>query len=764
MVLKTDKIKKSSWNQSNMVNRMVLILMLLMLAGINSLVVLPVRGSINPSQSQSFLFRLTGSEMANEGEHSVEDIYRQEEEREKEGDQSGPPSTEPELTLEQRMKRYLSLHKKSVAAGTGNDSSSTCNSDSNSNYGTGIPDNKANTTYTAINKLRCKNLDAQNLYGGVVNNSSSLGSFEPCGETWGAPPIEKQNFSSRQNISLNFDPVAMICKNCNEPHRLLAGGGAGYDDKPRDRMVFVLADQSFPAAVGPEGGGCMMVIRLEFGSPMELVDLFLDLTRGCQIPAGSVLLLSSLSHLADSGPAAYSADLNFAAIKLMRALRGGIIVLPGLVFPAAKISDPSVVRGLVDILTWSAEAALVSDSACPVLKQCYLDLRDLLVNSGTGAAQTNYGMRLRLPKQIGHLDFKKWDTCGPENLKDSTGPLPAKEVIRIINIATTELAVGLGLPYIKVANLYGSQPPVLDFGRDAVVIGASHASRLQEALKRVGSKARWLETRNWRPRTAAVDTLITEMEKAIEGLEKPVLIFLLLDNGYFQTGCEDGSIIPHSKDVTGHYHVDGDLVCGPVECAKKLFQQIVPALRKFSNLDKILLTPLPRYIWGSCCPDEDHAANTREPGYQEEQMKSLDACQRLWRNLAHREAIPNLKICNAGRQITDSLFWAADPVHPTPDAYDTVVGFICKGLADMATKRSLLLDQDSDADEATPRSKRQKEDGGLDAMPPPRSRPSWTSTTGHFVSPSGSRPFNRGRGGPFGRFNGRGGNRRPYFY
>jgi hypothetical protein len=172
-------------------------------------------------------------------------------------------------------------------------------------------------------------------------------------------------------------------------------------------MVFVLADQSFPAAVGPEGSGCMMVIRLEFGSPMELVDLFLDLTRGCQIPAGSVLLLSSLSHLADSGPAAYAADLNLAAIKLMRALRGGIIVLPGLVFPAAKITDPSVVRGLVDILSWSAEAALVSDSACPVLKQCYRDLRDLLVSSGSGAVQTKYGMRLRLPKQIGHLDFKK---------------------------------------------------------------------------------------------------------------------------------------------------------------------------------------------------------------------------------------------------------------------------------------------------------------------------------------------------------------------
>jgi hypothetical protein len=513
----------------------------------------------------------------------------------------------------------------------------------------------------------------------------------------------------------------------------------------------------------PEGSGCILVIRLEFGSPIELVDLLLDLTRGCQIPAGSVVLLASLSHLADVGLAAYAADLNFAATKLTRALRGGVIVLPGLVFPAAKIVEPMIVRGLADLLAWSAEAALVPDGATPVLRLCYRELGDLLVSSGDGDAQTNYGVRLRLPKQLGHQDCKKWETSGPENLKNSTGPLSAKDILKVINMATSELAVGLGLNYVKVANLNGGPSMSLDIDRDVVVIGASHAKRLHEYLKSTGVKSRWLETRNWRPKTAAVDLLMAEMEKGVEGLNNPAIIFMLLDNGYFQTASEDGSIIPHSRDSLGHYHVDGDLVCGPAECAKKLFQQVIPAFKKFSSLDKILMTPIPRYLWDSCCGDKDHAPNIRSADYPEDQLKCLDACHRLWRTMAHRESIPNFKVCNAGRQLADRIVWATDPVHPTADGYERIARYISQGLVDMTTKRRLLLGDEEglEDDLPAPRQKRVKEDEDTEAMPPPRFRPAWTSSSGHFVSPPVNRPFNRGRGWPPGRRNG--GGRRFYY-
>jgi hypothetical protein len=118
--------------------------------------------------------------------------------------------------LRRRLQNYLAIH--------GRKSDPACSS-SNSNCDSDI-NKQANSTYDAISKLRLKNLEAQNLYGGVSTLDDNLGRFKPDGETWGSPPISRQNFGARHNISLNFDPVTMQCKNCNrEPHRILAGGG-----------------------------------------------------------------------------------------------------------------------------------------------------------------------------------------------------------------------------------------------------------------------------------------------------------------------------------------------------------------------------------------------------------------------------------------------------------------------------------------------------------------------------------------------------------
>jgi hypothetical protein len=72
---------------------------------------------------------------------------------------------------------------------------------------------------------------------------------------------------------------------------------------------------------------------------MELVNLFLDLTRGCSIPAGTVLLVGSLTHLADTGISAYAADLSDAAARFGRIFQGGIVFLPGLTVPPGSIRD-----------------------------------------------------------------------------------------------------------------------------------------------------------------------------------------------------------------------------------------------------------------------------------------------------------------------------------------------------------------------------------------------------------------------------------------
>jgi hypothetical protein len=154
--------------------------------------------------------------MASEGNSPIEDIYQQQERMESENEGNKRESQES-ITLGERPKRYLNLHKKTGPTLSDSSSTSSCSN---------VTPKEANATYSAIFNLRSKNFAAQNLYGRASDFTNSLGSYQPSGVTWGAPPIAKQNFGSRQHISLNFDPVALVCKNCkNDPQRVLSGGG-----------------------------------------------------------------------------------------------------------------------------------------------------------------------------------------------------------------------------------------------------------------------------------------------------------------------------------------------------------------------------------------------------------------------------------------------------------------------------------------------------------------------------------------------------------
>jgi hypothetical protein len=114
--------------------------------------------------------------------------------------------------------------------------------------------------------------------------------------------------------------------------------------------------------------------------------------------------------------------------------------------------------------------------------------------------------------------------------------------------------------------------------------------------------------------------------EATADLTDALLVLCPLDNSYFQTIGSDGSISPHRRGDDGRYHVTGDLLCGPAKAAKKMFQQLTPLFKTFADMDKLLLVPLPRYLWRPCSEDLGHCTNVTEEGYTEAQLSDLDAC------------------------------------------------------------------------------------------------------------------------------------------
>jgi hypothetical protein len=251
-----------------------------------------------------------------------------------------------------------------------------------------------------------KMLDAPGLNGGVSSISGIFENSGPIGGIWGDPFFEKKEYGRKKIVSASFDPTTGQCGVCSGCH--LGGGGGGGGGgvggavEPAGAFFFV-ADQAFLSGLLPAAAdGCVTVMRQEFGSLGELCDMFIEYTRGCVIPAGSVILVSSLTHLADVGISAYAADLCAFASKITRVFQGSITVLPGLPYPPAGVADPGLVRELMILLEWSAKvtAVVVVGGGGTVLEQCYLELKGHFMEVGTGNVQAEYGVRYRLPSSF----------------------------------------------------------------------------------------------------------------------------------------------------------------------------------------------------------------------------------------------------------------------------------------------------------------------------------------------------------------------------
>jgi hypothetical protein len=90
---------------------------------------------------------------------------------------------------------------------------------------------------------------------------------------------------------------------------------------------------------------------------MELADGFLEAARGFCVPAGSVLVLTSASHLARVGPGAYAQDFMAARQKLRAAYRGGMEIIHGIPLLVCGVSDSASAAAICDFFLWLKQVA-----------------------------------------------------------------------------------------------------------------------------------------------------------------------------------------------------------------------------------------------------------------------------------------------------------------------------------------------------------------------------------------------------------------------
>ena len=145
------------------------------------------------------------------------------------------------------------------------------------------------------------------------------------------------------------------------------------------------------------------------------------LTRGCDIPMGSVVVICSLNHLGQVGAAAYAEDLVEAFTEFRNTFGGQVRIVHGFPHPPCLISDQLTIRSLMEIESWLAS---VDQRRSHSLKATSTFFIENLLKEKKGAANklAEASIPLRLPANLHTKDRTSYVGLGWSNLASQLPP------------------------------------------------------------------------------------------------------------------------------------------------------------------------------------------------------------------------------------------------------------------------------------------------------------------------------------------------------
>jgi hypothetical protein len=168
---------------------------------------------------------------------------------------------------------------------------------------------------------------------------------------------------------------------------------------------------------------------------------------------------------------------------------------------------------------------------------------------------------------------------------------------------------------------------------------------------------------------------------------KSVVIYQLLDNNVFFETREDGSrSLPVKNQDDSCYHIRGKLDYADHSVIKGLVNTVTPLLRAGGENEKIILSPLPRYM-RRCCKDRAHLTNKKDSDYAAKMGEALAKMRDFMKDLIYGKRIRNFKVLSTTMLFmgdTDTAadklraFWKDDAVHMTPEGYAELVEAVVK--------------------------------------------------------------------------------------
>jgi hypothetical protein len=231
--------------------------------------------------------------------------------------------------------------------------------------------------------------------------------------------------------------------------------------------------------VGGEGK-CLKVIQVENGTLVELVEVFLGMTRGFDLPAGAVVLISSPRHAAAIGTADYAAEFIRASGQLRGAFAGGINILHGVPFLLGGTTSSISVRSMAEVEQWVISTVQGTDDISATRKAFANSLL-------TDTLSRTHDYIIRLPASQTNSEKLSFLVFGFDNLKTAVEPMSEEGEKALLVLLLEELnsLYPLNLCTDVICDRFMEEDVFEDSTQDRmdlVLIGASHLARTARCL------------------------------------------------------------------------------------------------------------------------------------------------------------------------------------------------------------------------------------------------------------------------------------------
>ena len=93
--------------------------------------------------------------------------------------------------------------------------------------------------------------------------------------------------------------------------------------------------------------------------------------------------------------------------------------------------------------------------------------------------------------------------------------------------------------------------------------------------------------------------------------------------------------MPAQRDKEGVYHLVGDMVVAPKEMFLHSLKISLPLLKSAGSHQKVILSPLPRFLTASCCDGPGHVKNRDDTEFGEKLLDDLVVLKRQIKDFCH---------------------------------------------------------------------------------------------------------------------------------